>query len=80
MGVGVTLGGFRPATATIALADDQGASGYSGLTLHAETANGTSASLTLDDYGKADLSDGRLGIAYGTNAALGPYMYIAGTG
>jgi V8-like Glu-specific endopeptidase len=79
-GDAVTLWGVSPATATIALADDQGASGYSGLTLHAETANGTSASLTLDDYGKADLSDGRLGIAYGTNAALGPYMYIAGTG
>ena len=79
-GDAVTLWGVSPATATIAWADDQGAPGYSGLTLHAQTANGTGASLTLDDYGKADLSDGRLAIAYGTNAALGPYMYIAGTG
>jgi hypothetical protein len=79
-GDAVTLWGISPATATIAWANDQGATGYSGLTLHAETANGTSASLTLDDYSQADLSDGRLAIAYGTNAELGPYMYIAGTG
>jgi V8-like Glu-specific endopeptidase len=79
-GDAVTLWGVSPLTGTLAWANDQGASGYSGLTLHAETANGTSASLTLDGYSQADLSDGRLAIAYGTNAALGPYMYIAGTG
>ena len=79
-GDAVTLWGVSPATATISWANNQGASGYSGLTLHAETAGGTSASLTLDGYSQADLSDGRLAIAYGTNAALGPYMYIAGTG
>jgi Ca2+-binding RTX toxin-like protein len=79
-GDAVTLWGVSPATATISWANNQGASGYSGLTLHAETVNGTSASLTLDDYGEAALSNGRLAIAYGTNAAVGPYMYIAGTG
>ncbi|WP_419759908.1 trypsin-like serine peptidase [Acidisoma sp.] len=79
-GDAVTLWGVSPETATLSWASDQGASGYTGLTLHAETAGGTSASLTLDDYSQTDLSDGRLAIAYGTNAALGPYMYIAGTG
>ena len=79
-GDAVTLWGVSPATATMSWASDQGAAGYSGLTLHAATANGTSASFTLDTYSQADLSDGRLAIAYGTNAALGPYMYIAGTG
>ena len=79
-GDAATLWGVSPATASINWASDQGAAGYTGLTLHAETARGTSASLTLDDYSQADLSDGRLAIAYGTNAALGPYMYIAGTG
>jgi Ca2+-binding RTX toxin-like protein len=79
-GDAVTLWGISRATATFSWANNQGASGYSGLTLHAETANGTSASLTLDGYSKADLTDGRLGIAYGTDATVGPYMYIAGTG
>jgi V8-like Glu-specific endopeptidase len=79
-GDGVTLWGVSPLTGTIGWANNQGASGYSGLTLHAQTENGTSASLTLDNYSQADLSDGRLAIAFGTNSALGPYMYIAGTG
>ncbi len=79
-GDAITLWGVSPETASSAWANDQGASGYSGLTLHAETVGGTSASLTLDQYSEADLADGRLAIAYGTNAALGPYMYIAGTG
>jgi V8-like Glu-specific endopeptidase len=79
-GDAVTLWGISPATATIAWANNQGASGYSGLTLHAQAVNGTTASLTLDGYTQADLSDGRLAIAYGTNASVGPYMYIAGTG
>ena len=79
-GDAVTLWGISPGTATMNWANDQGASGYSGLTLHAETINGTSASLTLDTYGQADLTDGRLAFAFGTNAALGPYMYIVGTG
>jgi V8-like Glu-specific endopeptidase len=79
-GDAVTLWGVSPLTATLSWANDQGAAGYSGLTLHATTVGGTSASLTLDTYSKADLSDGRLAIAYGTNAALGPYMYIVGTG
>ena len=79
-GDAVTLWGISPATATIAWANNQGASGYSGLTLHAQAVNGTTASLTLDGYTQADLSDGRLAIAYGTNVSVGPYMYIAGTG
>ena len=79
-GDAATLWGVSPATASITWANDQGAAGYSGLTLHGETANGTSASLTLDNYSQDDLSDGRLAIAYGTNAAIGAYMYIVGTG
>jgi V8-like Glu-specific endopeptidase len=79
-GDAVTLWGISPLTATMSWAGDQGAAGYSGLTLHATTIDGTSASLTLDTYSAADLTDGRLAIAYGTNAALGPYMYIVGTG
>ena len=79
-GDAVTLWGVTPANAIINWANDEGASGYSGLTLHAQTVGGTSASLTLDNYTQADLTDGRLAIAFGTNAAAGPYMYIAGTG
>ena len=79
-GDAVTLWGISRSTATFSWANNQGASGYSGLTLHAKTANGTIASLTLDGYSQAALTDGKLGIAYGTNATVGPYMYIAGTG
>jgi V8-like Glu-specific endopeptidase len=79
-GDAVTLWGVSPGTAIVNWANNEGASGYSGLTLHAETVNGTSASLTLDGYSQTDLSDGRLAIAFGTNSALGAYMYIAGTG
>lgn len=76
-----TLWGVAPVVATsIAWANNQGAAGYTGLTLHATTVNGTSASLTLDGYSTADLSDGRLAIAYGVDPSTGPYMLIAGTG
>lgn len=76
-----TLWGVAPYVATsLTWANDQGAAGYTGLTLHATTVNGTSASLTLDGYTTADLSDGRLAIAYGVNPTTGPYMLIAGTG
>lgn len=76
-----TLWGVAPYVATsLAWANGQGAAGYTGLTLHATTVNGTSASLTLDGYTTADLSDGRLAIAYGVDPTSGPYMLIAGTG
>lgn len=76
-----TLWGVAPIVATsMVWASNQGATGYTGLTLHATTVNGTSASLTLAGYSAADLSNGRLAIAYGVDHATGPYMLIAGTG
>jgi Ca2+-binding RTX toxin-like protein len=76
-----TLWGVSPVVATsMAWANNQGANGYTGLTLHATTVNGTSASLTLAGYSTTDLSNGRLAIAYGVDAHTGPYMLIAGTG
>lgn len=59
---------------------NQGAAGYTGLTLHTETASGTAASLTLAGYSQADLFNGRLAIAYGVDSSDRPYMVIAGTG
>lgn len=79
-GDAVTLWGVSQQTASLSWVGNQGAYGYSGLTLHANTANGTSASLTLATYSQADLTDGRLAFAYGFNPSVGPYMYIAGTG
>jgi V8-like Glu-specific endopeptidase len=76
-----TLWGVAPIVATsMVWANNQGAAGYTGLTLHATTVNGTSASLTLDGYSMSDLSNGRLAIAYGVDHTTGPYMLIAGTG
>lgn len=60
--------------------NNQGAAGYTGLTLHTETSGGTSASLTLSGYSVADLYNGRLAFAYGVDASDRPYMLIAGTG
>ena len=71
------LGGVTPEDFDLPWHDNQGASGYTGLSLHA-TANGKpTASLTLAGYTSTDLNDGRLSVSFGSvdgNA----YMYIHG--
>jgi hypothetical protein len=76
---GVTSGDF-----TLAWADGQGATGYTGLTLHATAADVPAASLTLAGFTSADLTDGKLTVSYGATAAIGgvpgsTYMYIHAT-
>src|SRR5437868_14515938 len=46
--------------------DNQGAAGFSGLTLHVSTPNHPTASLTVPGYTTADLSNGRLSVAFGS--------------
>ncbi len=72
---GVTASGF-----TFDYEDNQGAVGSTGLTLHATAPGKPIASMTLAGYTKADLSNGRLGISFGTEPTNGDsYMYIHGT-
>ncbi len=73
---GVTQSGFA-----LNWFDGQGATGYTGLTLHATAAGKPTASLTLVGYTTADLTDGKLSISFGTTAATATapssgYMYI----
>lgn len=76
-GDATTIWGVTPADFNLAWADGQGAAGFTGLTLHATAAGKPIASLTLAGFTTADLSDGRLGVSFGTDPASGSaYMYI----
>jgi hypothetical protein len=55
----------------------QGATGFTGLTTHLAVSNGVTASLTLPGYTTADLTNGRLSVAFGTDPSSGsPYMFV----
>ena len=62
---------------TLSWVDGQGATGYSGLTLHATGPGQPTGSLTLAGYASADLSDGRLSVSFGTVGGSA-YMYVHG--
>jgi hypothetical protein len=58
-------------------ADGQGATGFTGLTLHATASGKPTASLTLAGFTQADMASGRLSISFGTDPASGSaYMYV----
>ena len=69
-GGAATVWGVSSSTVTLSWADNAGAPGHTGLTLHARTAGGASASLTLVGFKQADLS-GRLSTQFGLNASSG---------
>jgi hypothetical protein len=56
--------------------DGQGATGYTGLTLHVTAPGVPTASLTLAGFSTADLSDGRISTTWGTEADGTPYLYV----
>ena len=68
---GITQSGFNTSWV-----DGQGATGYTGLTLHVTAAGHPTASLTLAGFSTADLSDGRLSTSWGTEADGTPYLYV----
>jgi len=72
-----TVWGVSSDSFTLAWQNGQGASGYTGLTLHATAAGKPTASLTLVGFSQTDLSSNRLSVTYGTDTASGSkYMYI----
>jgi hypothetical protein len=83
-GDAATIWGITPSDFTLSWVDGQGASGYTGLTLHATAAGVPTASLTLAGFTSADLTNGKLAVSFGTTAATGgvpgsTYMYVHAT-
>jgi serralysin len=75
----VTMFGVDPGADILQWVDNQGASGFTGLTLHASSPNAPTASLTLVGYNSADLSNGRLSVQFGNESDGTPFMHIIGT-
>lgn len=79
-GDAATIFGVTQADFSFQWVDGQGAAGYTGLTLHAtEAGNPVVASVTLDGFTSADLTNGVLSISYGVTSGS-PYMYIKDNG
>jgi serralysin len=74
----VTLFGIDPGKDILQWADNQGASGFTGLTLHAFSPNGPTASLTMVGYNTTDLSNGTLSVQFSTESNGTPFMHIVG--
>ena len=73
----VTLWGISQADFSLNWLNSAGATGYTGLTLTAVAAGKPEAIMTLAGYSQADLSNGRLAVSFGTDAASGSaYMNI----
>jgi Ca2+-binding RTX toxin-like protein len=76
-GDAATIWGITSKDFDIAWADNEGAAGFTGLTLHATAAGKSIASLTLTGFTKADLSNGRISVTFGNDSASGSsYMYV----
>jgi hypothetical protein len=78
-GDAATIWGVTAADFHLAWVDGQGATGYTGLTLHATEAGAPTASLTLAGFTQADLGNGRLSVSFG-NVGGNAYMYVHGNG
>lgn len=78
-GDAVTIFGVTPSGFTLDYENGQGAVGSAGLTLHAMAPGKPIASMTLAGYTKADLSNGRLGVSFGTEPNGDNYMFIHGS-
>ena len=76
-GDAATVYGVSPTDFALDWSDNQGAAGFTGLTLHASAPDRPTASLTLAGFSQADLANGRLSVVFGNDAASGSnYMYI----
>jgi hypothetical protein len=68
---GITQSGFDTSWV-----NGQGATGFTGLTLHVTAAGHPTASLTLAGFSTADLSDGRISTSFGHEADGTPYLFV----
>ena len=76
-GDAATIWGVSPGNFVIDWQDDEGASGYKGLTLHGSAQGRPIASATIVGYNKTDLTNGRLSVSYG-QVGGDNYMYVHG--
>jgi phospholipase/lecithinase/hemolysin len=84
-GDAATIWGVTPSDFGLSWVNGQGATGYTGLTLHVTAAGVPTASLTLAGLTSADLTNGTLSVSFGTTAATSgvpgsTYMYIHNNG
>jgi probable HAF family extracellular repeat protein len=56
--------------------DNQGAAGFTGLTMHVTNSSGVTASLTLAGYSSADLGNGHLMVQFGSEQDGTPFMHV----
>jgi Ca2+-binding RTX toxin-like protein len=72
-----TVWGLTPQDFNIAWSNNGGASGFTGLTLHATAAGKPTASLTLAGFTTDDMSNGRISVTFGHDSASGSaYMNV----
>jgi Ca2+-binding RTX toxin-like protein len=69
-GDNATVWGVTPNDFNLSWVDGQGATGFTGLTLHATGPGKPTASLTLTGLTSADMSNGHLAISFGTTPNL----------
>jgi V8-like Glu-specific endopeptidase len=77
-GDAATLFGISQGVQTLTYADNEGAVGGKGLTLHATAAGKPTASVTLAGYTVADLAAGKVTTSFGHNDS-GDYLYLHAT-
>jgi Ca2+-binding RTX toxin-like protein len=76
-GDAATIWGVSPNDFNFSYRDNDGAAGFTGLTITASAPGRANASLTLAGYSTNDLSNGRLSTSFGFDPASGsPYAYI----
>jgi phospholipase/lecithinase/hemolysin len=76
-GDAATIWGITPQDFGLNWVDGQGAAGFTGLTLHATASGKPTASLTLTGFTQADMTNGRLSVSFGTDAASGSaFMFV----
>jgi V8-like Glu-specific endopeptidase len=76
-GDSATIWGVDPTDFLIGLWNNEGATGYTGLTLRAEAAGKPTASVTLAGFSIADTLNGHISLTYGTDSASGSsYAYL----
>lgn len=73
-----TFWGVDPSNFSLNWTDNEGAAGFTGLTLHASAPGKSTASMTLVGYTTADLNNGRLALSFGTEPVSGSnYLFIS---
>jgi len=78
-GDAATIYGVMSSGFTLDWEDNQGTTGYTGLTLHASAPGKAVASMTLVGYTNADRINGRLTVSFGNDPASNSnYMYVHG--